>query len=455
MRVSEPQVRRDSRLFEELCEAVLRRGNAVQFRVNGESMKPNLLDGDDVVVAPASAADLRRGDVVLAENFDGLRVHRVNAPQSSANEVTLRSDSGLEFDPPSTRVFGKVVARSRGSQQHTLTVFQTRFVHPLRVVVRRASAAAKLRLRRLGLLLTGIVTLSFVCATFFASAIHAQADLSLTQTPSVTAVATSTNYTYTETVTNNGPNAAAAGTIVVYQQTPPNATFRAIAATNWTCTNASGGALTVGYTGPIICTFNNALAVNAATNSIVVTEQIAGGTAAGTAVLNSATVTSSTTVDPVPSNNTAVSTILVEPVATADLAISMTASPTPAFVSSTLTYTIAVQNLGQATLTSVANLVQDTLPASASFVSSSAPSGWSCAGTATVQCSLTGSFAMGQTATFTITVTTPAGAAALSNTAQINLATDPNPLNNSATVVTVVQPLVCATPGNDGAGGRC
>ncbi len=453
MRVSEPQVRRDSRLFEELCEAVLRRGNAVQFRVNGESMKPNLLDGDDVVVAPASAADLRRGDVVLAENVDGLRVHRVNAPQSSANEVTLRSDNGLEFDPPSTRVFGKVVARSRGSQQHTLTVFQTRFVHPLRIVVRRASAAAKLRLRRLGLLLTGIVTLSFVCATFLAPAIHAQADLSLTQTPSVTAVATSTNYTYTETVTNNGPNAAAAGTIVVYQQTPPNATFRAIAATNWTCTNASGGALTAGYTGPIICTFNNALAVNASTNSIVVTEQIAGGTAAGTAVLNSATVTSSTTVDPVPSNNTAVSTILVEPIATADLAISMTASPTPAFVSSTLTYTIAVQNLGQATLTSVANLVQDTLPASASFVSSSAPSGWSCAGTATVQCSLTGSFAMGQTATFTITVTTPAGAAALSNTAQINLATDPNPLNNSATVVTVVQPLVCATPGNDGAGG--
>jgi uncharacterized repeat protein (TIGR01451 family) len=453
MRVSEPQIRKDSRLFEELCTALLRRGNAVQFRVNGQSMSPNLLDGDDVVVAPASPAELRRGDVVLAENADGLRVHRVHSLDFLSGRVSLRSDTGHACDPSSAKVFGKVVARQYGGQEELLTGFQTSIVHPIRIAVRRVGAAAKLRLKRLGVLLTGMIAFSFLCAMFFAPAAHAQSDLSLVQTSSVTAVATATNYTYTETVTNNGPNAAAAGTVVVYQQTPANASFQAVTATNWTCTNAGGGALLAGYTGPVICTFNNALAVNAATNSILLTEQITSGTVAGTAVLNSATVTSSTTADPTPSNNTAITSILVEPTGSADLAISMTASPTPAFVSSTLNYTIVVQNLGQATLTSVANLVQDTLPAGATFVSSAAPAGWTCAGTATVQCSLTGSFAMGQTATFTITVTTPAGATALSSTAQINLATDPNPLNNTATVVTVVQPLVCATPGKDGAGG--
>ncbi len=453
MRVSEPEVRKDSRLFEELCAALLCRGNAVQFRVNGQSMRPNVLDGDEVVVAPVPMAELRRGDVVLAANEDGLRVHRLDSLDPSRGVATLRSDTALEFDSPAHRVFGKVVIRRYGSHEQSLPALQTRFVHPLRTIVRRLSAAARLRLRRLGMLLMGIATFVFLCGSFLAPAALAQADLSLSQTPSVTAVATATNYTYTETVTNKGPNAAAAGTIVVYQQTPANTTFQTITATNWTCTNAGGGGLVAGYTGPIICTFNNALGVNSATNTIVLTEQIASGTAAGTAVLNSATVTSSTTTDPTPSNNTAISTIVVEPAGSADLAISMTAAPTPVFVSSNLTYTIGVKNLGQATLNGVSNLVSDTLPSGVTYVSSSAPAGWNCSGTATVQCSLTGSFAMGQTATFTITVTAPASATALSNTAQINLSTDPNTLNNTATIVTVVQPLVCATPGKDGAGG--
>jgi uncharacterized repeat protein (TIGR01451 family) len=453
MGVSETRIRRDSRLFEELCSTLLSRGNAVQFRANGQSMSPNIQDGDDVVVVRMSPAGPRRNDVVLAENADGLRVHRINSLDATSRLATLRSDTGVDLDPVSSRILGKIVARRRGNSEETFHSLQTHIVHPLRIMARRAVAAASLRLRRMGLFLSIMTALFAVSGTFLAPATHAQADLSLTQTPSVTAVATATNYTYTETVTNNGPNAAAAGTVVVYQQTPPNTTFQAIAATNWTCTNAGGGTLVAGYAGPIICTFINALAVGSSTNPIVLTEQIGSGTAAGTAVLNSATVTSSTAADPQPSNNTAVSTILVEPTASADLAISMTAAPSPAFVSGNLTYTIVIQNLGQATLTGVASLVQDTLPATVTLVSSTAPPGWTCAGAAPFQCSLTGSFAIGQTATFTVTVTVPATATALTNTAKINLSSDPNTLNNTATVVTVVQPLVCATPGKDGVGG--
>ena len=52
MPASEIQVRKNSRVFAELCAAVLERGHRVQFRVHGESMRPNLSDGDTVLVAP-------------------------------------------------------------------------------------------------------------------------------------------------------------------------------------------------------------------------------------------------------------------------------------------------------------------------------------------------------------------------------------------------------------------
>ena len=100
MRVSETHIRRDSRLFEELCAVLLRRGNAVQFRVNGESMQPNLQDGDDVVVAPASVAQLRRGDVVLARGEEQLKVHRVERIDAANGQVITRGDSGQENDEP-------------------------------------------------------------------------------------------------------------------------------------------------------------------------------------------------------------------------------------------------------------------------------------------------------------------------------------------------------------------
>ena len=449
MRASDPTVRKNSRLFEELSVALLRRGNAVRFRVHGDSMRPNLLDGDEVVVAPVEAADLRRGDVVLAENAQGLLVHRVSSCDSSSGAIVLRSDTGLDFDPPVTRLFGKVLSLRRGRQERPFTPFKTRLVHPLRGLLRSVRTSAILRLRRAHSYWYGILPLLLFSVALGAPAAHAQADLALTQTASVTAVAGATNYSYTGVVTNNGPNAVPANTLVVYQQTPPNTTFQSITATNWTCsTPAANG------TGPIICTFNNALANGASPNNIVITEQVNAGTAAGTTILNSATVTSQT-VDPNPVNNTAVTSVIVESASTADLAISMTAFPTPVFVLSKLTYTIQVQNLGQLTLSSVANVFSDAIPTGATLVSFNAPAGWTCSGTTTVQCGLTGSFAMGATATFTITVAAPATAATLTNTAQINLpiTTDPNALNNTATIITVVQPLVCATPGKDLAGG--
>src|SRR5271165_590198 len=137
MPVREIQHRKNSQLFAQLCSALLRAGHRVQFRVQGESMRPNLLDGDAVLLAPASSLDLRQGDITLVENQDGLRVHRVESCDPSSAALVTRSDTALDSDPAPSRLLGKVIAMRRNSREESLTPLQTRFVHPSRVMFRR------------------------------------------------------------------------------------------------------------------------------------------------------------------------------------------------------------------------------------------------------------------------------------------------------------------------------
>ncbi|HVM74503.1 MAG TPA: C25 family cysteine peptidase [Candidatus Saccharimonadales bacterium] len=690
---SEPRVRKDSRLFEELCRALLRRGNAVQFRVNGQSMSPNLADGDTVVIVPTRSADLRRGDVALVRNSDGLLVHRVQTVDRRTGEIAVQSDTGHAPDAPAAQLYGRICLRKHQHREEVFSAWRMQYAHPTRTFARRLRTAAELRIRRFLPSLFGVILLAAL--TFSAPVVHAQtADLQLIQTPSATAVAsnastqslgtastvtwaggvasfdfptplpggvfvgapltttgftptsynltnatitsvdpatgivtvalaaqstgtgtaswasntgtftfptplpsnavagaqitttgfapaaynvtnatitaidtvggtisismptqslgtasaasytggagshfsftfatplpsyvavgnlltttgftptaynvinapiTSVNtstgviqvahtgnpgastvrgtgtvvpsasttsgtgtigpitattngtgsvpsaYTYSEVVTNVSSSAAvASGAITVYMQTPPNTLFENYSGTNWSCTTP-----TVGGTGPIVCTYNASLASGATATTLTPAFQVTSGTTAGTTIQNSATVTS-TIVDPNPTNNTSLSSIYVEPTTGSDLALSMSVSPTPVFIFSNLTYNIQVQNLGQATIPATSNVLTDNLPAGTTFVSATASAGWSCSGTTTVSCSITSPMAMGATATISITATAPGNAATLTNTASVNLASDPNSANNSATAYTVVQPLVCATPGRDGAGG--
>src|SRR5271157_5142315 len=440
MPTREIQHRKDSQLFAQLCLALLREGHSVQFRVQGESMRPNILDGDAVVVAPAENRDLHNGDIALVQNQDGLRVHRVAACDASSGAVVTRSDTGLASDPSASLMFGKVIVLQRNSREESLTALQTRFVHPLRVISHRLRAAAKLRLRRFALLLSGIFALTLLCAAFLTPAAHAQADLALTQTAAPLVVAPAANITYSESVTNNGPNAAV--TVVLYQQTPPNTTFVSVTAPGgWTCTSPA-----VGGTGQVTCTdganLNNG---NIANFTYVVL--VNAGTAPGTTIVNSANVTS-TTADGAPRNNATAATDLVENSTGADLAATMSASPSPVFVSATLTYTIQITNWGLADANNVS--VSDTIPAGTTFVSAT-PSP-ACTQTASVVCTL-GTLANGASTTINIVVSSPANASTLSNTASATTtSTDPVNGNNSVTVTTVAQPLSCAMPGQDGLG---
>lgn len=450
MRGSEPVVRKDSRLFAAICNAVLSGGHAVRFRVHGESMQPNLLDGDDVTIAPAALAELRRDDVVLAENADGLLVHRVSSCELASGSVTLRSDTGEKFDAPAQRIYGKALSLTRGSNEQPLNAFQTRFVHPLRAQLRRLRAAAKLRLGHLAFLFFAFISALFVYGALFAPAVHAQtADLSLTQTASAATVPVSTSYSYSEVVKNVTSSATVAtNTIIVYMQTPPNTTYQSYAGTNWTCTNPGAN-----NTGPIVCTYGTTLATGNTASTLTVTFKTNAGVAAGTTIQNSATVTTNgnnAVADSNPSNNTSLSTIYVEPAGSADVALSMSVSPTPVFVSASINYTVTVTNLGPAQATGVT--VTDTFPSSLTF-GSATPSQGTCNTSLSLSCSL-GAINANSSATITVTLTTPSSATTLTNTATVTTTTtDNNTANNSATTYTVVQPLSCAMPGLDGAGG--
>jgi len=569
-------VRNDSKSFLAMCEELLERGHQVRIHARGESMKPNILDGDIVEVTPLANRLVGKGDIVLARTPDGLKLHRIS--KSLESGVVTRGDAGQENDLPATKLLGTVVVIERQGIRRLASGPIAKISHYCRYMAHRLRIAALRRLRErrafLGLLLvlvagfaaipqtasaqadlavtsntaapspvspngqitftvvvinngpnsanTPSVTFATPANTTFVSAAKTAgagtwnctnppvggtgtstctrttnmgngststftfvvlvgstvagntvitgtanisstttdntpannslsanvtvnaADLGLTQTASPAVVQPGGTITYVLTLTNNGANAAAGA--VAYQQTPPNTTFQSVVvnpAANWTCSTPA-----VGATGQILCSDSANLASGASVTFTIVVN-VNGGTAAGTVILNSADTTA-TTADPVSSNNASTSSVLVENGAQADLATSIVASPTPVFVASNLTYTIKVQNLGL--VAAAASQLVDTIPAGTTFVSSSTSQG-SCSGTSTVTCTF-GSVASGTTITVTISVTTPLTAGTLTNTATASSSTaDPISTNNSATVLTVVQPLVCASPGRDGAGG--
>jgi uncharacterized repeat protein (TIGR01451 family) len=444
---SEKQLRHDSRLFGELAQHFLRLGTPVQFRAEGASMQPNLAGGELLTVTPIDPSALRRGNIVLTCEGSSFKAHRVVSQRENHSHIETRGDAGWTNDSADRRdVLGRV-SFSEGDSSRRQVRLDSRFSFwrsSVRRLMHRIRAAVALRLRHW--LPVGVFAIAATSGLLLLPAeAAAQADLSLTQTASTSVVSPGGTITYTETITNNGPNAV--NDAVLYQQTPPNTTFNALTCpAGWTAATPAAG-----VKGSVTCTDGASFANGAIANFTYVVN-VTAGVASGTTILNTADATSSTA-DPVPSNNANTTSVLVEAAGGADLAVSMAATPTPVFISGTLTYTIQVQNLGPVATTSAT--LTDTLPVAATFVGSTAfPAGVTCAGTAPVVCNL-GVLGVGAIDTITITVTAPATAQNLSNTAAITASSPADPVssNNSVTAITVVQPLICAMPGNDGAGG--
>ncbi len=129
----------------------------------------------------------------------------------------------------------------------------------------------------------------------------------------------------------------------------------------------------------------------------------------------------------------------------ADLSLTNAGSPNPVTVRTSLTYSINVFNQGPSIATSVT--LADELPAGVTFVSATvSPAGaGTCTGTSNVTCDL-GAMAVGGGVAVVIVVT-PQATGQLSNTASVRAnEPDPDPTNNSATAVTVVE-NGCPGPG--------
>jgi uncharacterized repeat protein (TIGR01451 family) len=437
-------VKHDTRIFAAFCKELLARGHRVRFGVQGASMRPNIVEGDAVIVAPVADSAVRIGDVLLTQGCSGLKVHRVVQQNVPAGTFVTRGDCGQKNDLPTCVSLGRVVAIERGGRTITTVGRASRTAAKLNSTLLRLRLAFIRRFFTLLSLIFPAAFLMLICLIANVSPAAAQADLSISQSASAPVVAAGTNVVYTVVINNNGPNLSQ--TVVFYENIPTNTTFRSIGSvpTGWTCTTPA-----VGGTTPINCT--DISLASGGTATFTVTLQINVGTGAETVIQNTTSVTSNTTNDPVASNNTSSSTVLVGITGDADLRLTLSASPSPVFVSSPLAYLVTVQNLGIADATGAT--ITDTLPASVTFVSASVTQGGCTQSAGVVTCNL-GTLTAGSTATATINVSAPGTSTSLTDTASTTSSvTDPFLSNNSASVITFAQPLACSTPAHDGAGG--
>ena len=157
---------------------------------------------------------------------------------------------------------------------------------------------------------------------------------------------------------------------------------------------------------------------------------------AATGTLGAVLNVSSTTIDPVATNNSANVNITATAAQGADLSITKADSADPVVYGERFSYTLTVRNLGPAAASGV--VIRDPLPAGLSFVSA-AGAGLTCTGGAAVECRAAAPVASGQQLVATITVDAPTTAGTITNEATVEATTaDPVPGNNRATQTTGV-----------------
>lgn len=255
--------------------------------------------------------------------------------------------------------------------------------------------------------------------------VGSSADMSVTDAGSPNPVAINGTITYTVVVTNNGPSAADNATLVL--PLPTGTTFVSLTPpAGWSCLNGNGGA-------NFVCTNSNMAGLSSATFTYVV--KVANGATNGTVITASATVSSSV-LDPIPANNTAIVTTIVG-TSGPNMSVTNVASPNPVQAGATITYTQVVTNTGSSAITN--GTFTEATPANTTFLSITPPAGWNCTGFPVSPCTAT-TVAAGASGTFTVQYRVSATATAgtvISDTVTVN-ASNQSFGANSATATDVV-----------------
>jgi uncharacterized repeat protein (TIGR01451 family)/gliding motility-associated-like protein len=236
------------------------------------------------------------------------------------------------------------------------------------------------------------------------------ANISITKTDNADPIVAGQNITYTISISNSGPSSAVS--VTTADILPSELTFISASSTrgSFSYPNWNLDSLKVNQ--------NETLTIIARVNSNVLH---------GSLISNTATVSSST-LDPVLTNNSATQTTVVNSVS--DLSVVKTAIPNPAIAGEDLTYTITISNNGPSDAQNVS--IADNLPVELSFVSASASYGSWSSPTWTI-----GILAANTSQTLTIVANVDASilqSSVISNTATISsTTTDPVPGNNTDT----------------------
>ncbi len=437
MRVIEATEMADSKRFAAICEAALGAGVRVRFRARGQSMQPNVLDGDVVEIEPATEETLQRGDIALTRGGDRLLLHRATGREAASRAVVTRGDACMANDAPADAVFGKVISVERSGRKTSSVAPGTKVIHSARKHARRLARAVVLRADRLRALFLPLLFLAFGML-LHAPAAHAQ--FTITDSANPTTVAPGGTVTYTQVLTCNGGGffgcytPSRANPATTSQTIDANTTYVSYAVTgtartHWTC----------GLTGSTLAcsdTSGGTRYNNGNTTTFTVTVTVGANTPDGTVINNTVTAN--------PGNSSASANVTVQ---VPDLSMTQTETPNPVATGASITYTETVSNLSGVTA-SGATLTQNT-PANTVFASATPPAGWTCGttpgvgGTGAIACTATGTLTANSTSgNFTITVTVIAAApvgATITNAATVSeTGTDPNLGNNTTTTTTTV-----------------
>ncbi|MDP1696856.1 MAG: SdrD B-like domain-containing protein [Xanthomonadaceae bacterium] len=256
------------------------------------------------------------------------------------------------------------------------------------------------------------------------------ANLAISKTDSPDPVVGGAEVTYTISVDNLGPSDSTG--VRVVDNLP--------AATSFVAGSASGAGWSFSVSGQTLTATRAAVLSNGGSAQFSFRAKVNAGS--GT-ITNAATVDTTgagATPDPVPGNNTASVDTAVNP--GADLAVTKTATPSPAVAGDTVTFTLLPRNLGPST--AINAVLLDTLPAGFTLVSVLSSPNWLCPGNpgdTSLTCTRA-SFPVGASDNIQFVAQIPAAASgSVTNTATISADTaEPVPGNNSGSVNLTVLP---------------